>query len=143
MKFTQKAYTRIEWLIIVAVFGILAVVAINAYRDYMRKARFGEVMNALAPYKDAVEACARDGSCLVGGVLAGLGAGKLGVPPSIATTYMARVTVAPDGTITATASKAGGLAGETFVLTPTYVKGSKITWTVTGTCKTRAGGPIC
>jgi type IV pilus assembly protein PilA len=143
MKSTQKTFTWIELIIVVVVLGILVAVAINAYQDHLRKTRFSEVVNALAPYKDAVEYCAKDGSCLLGGTLSGLGVGKSGVPPSISTTYMARVAVATDGTITATASKAGGLDGETFVLTPTYVKGSRMTWTVSGTCKTRAGGPIC
>lgn len=143
MKLDRQGFTRTEWLIIIAVFAILAATLYPAYKNYTIRPRFSEVMVTMAPYKAAIETCAKNGSCVVDGALAGLGTGKLGVPPSISTTYMARVVVSPNGIITATASNQGGLAGETFILTPTLSKNGQITWVVGGTCKTRAAGPLC
>lgn len=139
----RNGFTRIEWVIIIVVLGVLAAAIYPAYKNYTIRPRFSEVMVTMVPYKAAIETCAKNGSCVVDGALAGLGTGKLGVPPSIATTYMARVVVSPTGVITATASTKGGLAGETFILTPTLSKNGQITWVVGGTCKTREAGPIC
>jgi len=46
------------------------------------------------------------------------------------------------GVITAVAQTSGGLEGETYVLTPTF-SGGVLTWSVSGTCKARAGGSLC
>lgn len=143
MKSTQRGLTRIEWLIIVVVLGILAASVYPFIKTQTIKPRFAEVPEILRPYKAAIENCARDGSCVVGGALAGLGVGLMGVPPSISTTYLANVAVSPNGIITATASNAGGLAGETIVLTPTLSRTGQITWAVSGTCKNRNTGAIC
>ena len=41
------------------------------------------------------------------------------------------------------ATEAESLAGETYVLTPSYVTGAPLTWAVCGSCKTLASGAIC
>ena len=139
----QGGFTRTEWLIVVVVLGILGATIYPAYLNYTIRPKFGELPVILLPYKAAIETCVKNGSCVVDGALTGLGVGKLGVPPSISTTHMARVTVSPNGVITATASNAGGLAGETFVLTPTLSRNGQLTWAIGGTCKTRELGAIC
>lgn len=139
----HRGFTRTEWLIVVVVLGILAATIYPAYRNYTIRPKFAQLPVILAPYKAAIENCAKDGSCVVAGALAELDTGVKGVPPSISTTYLARVTVSPKGVITAYASKAGGLAGETIVLTPSLAKDMTITWAVSGTCRTRESGSIC
>ena len=139
----SRGFTRIEWLIIVVVLGVLAAAAYPVVRNYMIRPRFAEVIAITAPYKQAIEACARDGSCVVAGTLEGLGVGVKGLPPAIVTTYLARIVVASNGTITATASKAGGLEGETYVLAPTLTSSGQVAWTITGSCKTREAGVLC
>ena len=143
----QRGFNRIEWLIIVASLAVLSVAAFPVYspvyETYTIRPKFGEVTQTLAPYKAAIEACAKNGSCVSAGSLTGLALATMGIPPSISTTYMARVAVSPNGIITATASKAGGLAGETFILTPTLAQDGQISWVVSGTCKTRDAGAIC
>lgn len=147
MHSAQHGLNRIELLILVVAIVTLAGAAIPAYRNYRNhtaRPNFTEVLNAVVPYKRAIEACAKSGSCVAEGRLSGLGVGRLGLPsPSAPATYLASIVVAPNGTITAIATHTGGLVGETFVLTPTYVPGGTLNWASSGTCKTRAAGPIC
>ncbi len=54
MKMTQKGFTLIELMIVVAIIGILAAVAIPAYQDYVKKSRVAEVMELFAGLKTGI-----------------------------------------------------------------------------------------
>ncbi|PRZ56487.1 type IV pilus assembly protein PilA [Paraburkholderia fungorum] len=63
-----------------------------------------------------------------------------GCSPS--TKYVQSVSVDASGDITAVAVTSSGLNGETFIMTPS-LSGGRVDWTLSGTCKTRAGGALC
>jgi len=162
MQQAQKGFTLIELMIVVAIIGILAAVAIPAYQNYTLKARFTEVVTAGSPYKLALEVCAQDGSCNAGGgnftaisVAAGVpdaaaaAAGIPGIPTSAATSPFdpAGVVLAVAGavaTLTITPRAVSGItAADTYTLTGTLGADGKIAWVKGGGCTTRASGAIC
>ena len=144
MKQIQKGFTLIELMIVVAIIGILAAVAIPAYSNYTAKAHFAEVVSMTSAIKTAVEACVADGSCTI----ATAALGTFGIPAApTATANMASIGMAA-GVITGTAVGAAGAAvnglqGETYILTPTLAADGSVHWAATGTCKSRAAGAIC
>jgi len=124
----QKGFTLIELMIVVAIVGILAAVAMPAYQNYLTKSKFTEVVAAAAPLKLAVELCAQDQSGIVN-----CSTGTQGVPVVNGTRYVQSGTVS-GGAITLTAVASEGLNGATYILTPTYTANSPLQWTQNGTC---------
>jgi type IV pilus assembly protein PilA len=134
---SQAGFTLIELMIVVAIIGILAAVALPQYKTYTKKAKFTEVVMAMDPYKAGIDLCYQEQN----NSLASCTPGTNGVPSntSVSSGKVASVSVDPTGTgvITATAVATGGLGGETVILTPTAgaAGGSAaLTWAKSGTC---------
>ena len=54
MKTMQKGFTLIELMIVIAIIGILAAVALPAYQDYTIRANFSECVNLSQPIRTAI-----------------------------------------------------------------------------------------
>jgi len=128
-----KGFTLIELMIVVAIIGILAAVALPAYQSYTTKAKYTEVVLASSSYKTAIEVCAQvEGTLLIatcGHSLGGIpaAAGASGIVTSV--TITAGATDATMAVVTVVPVAGGGiLASDTYVLTGTLAS-NKVTWT--------------
>jgi type IV pilus assembly protein PilA len=137
MKRVQQGFTLIELMIVVAIVGILAAIALPAYQDYIVRSKMSEGTAALAACKTSV---AEYASSHGGTLPADLTAAGCSSTPS---TYVASLDVAA-GVITvttqATGSTLGGVAGQcTLTLTPTQAGTFEITsWAGTfGDCDSK------
>lgn len=111
-KYVQKGFTLIELMIVIAIIGILAAVALPAYNDYTKKSTFSEVVLAAGPYKAGVEVC------VLTNAIADCDDGQNSVPATTSSNAVTSVDVA-NGIIVVTAAAYNGLAGtETYTLTP-------------------------
>lgn len=118
-------FSLIELMIVVTILGILAAFALPSYRDYVKRARFAEVMTATAPYKTAVALGLQKGVSL-----SELNLGTHGIPKAPKPNSNLESLVVNEGVITATATAAAG--GYTFILSP---KSDGSEWLTEGTCK--------
>eukprot|EP00764_Aduncisulcus_paluster_P001229 gnl/Carplike_NY0171/1175_a1591_832.p1 GENE.gnl/Carplike_NY0171/1175_a1591_832~~gnl/Carplike_NY0171/1175_a1591_832.p1 ORF type:complete len:140 (-),score=7.97 gnl/Carplike_NY0171/1175_a1591_832:621-1040(-) len=128
----QKGFTLIELMIVIAIIGILAAIALPQYQTYTKKARFSEVVLAASSAKGLVDVCFQTRGA---GALTNCDtAAKIGLDATGAAAgdHVASVAVAAT-TAKVTATGAASVDSATYVLTPTATNGT-LTWDQTGTC---------
>lgn len=124
-----KGFTLIELMIVVAIIGILAAIALPAYQDYTKKAKYAEVTAAVGAVRTAVNVCVQGGNTLATCI-----DGAPGIP--------ADITAAAAGSVIATlTTTAGNIAVTTTAdvdsIPMTITSADGITWATTagaGTC---------
>ncbi len=123
MKKVQQGFTLIELMIVVAIIGILAAIAIPAYQDYTKRTHVSEGMSLAGAAKTAVaEYYASEGTWPGTNTLAGLSESN-----TITGNAVQKVKVSGSGSITVTYNNKVD-TGKTLILVPTDAGGG-ITWT--------------
>ena len=132
MKKVQQGFTLIELMIVVAIIGILAAIAIPAYSDYTIRAKVSEGLNLASAAKSAVsEYRISQGAWPTGNSSAGLST-------SIKSKYVRSVLVSGGGaaispiTVTFTNTLDADTNGDTLIFNPSFT-GATVDWTCSNT----------
>ena len=145
MKKIQQGFTLIELMIVIAIIGILASVALPAYQSYTQKAQFAEVELGSRAVRNSVDVCfqtygLRSLAACDTALKLGVDLVKIAGDTPLITGV---VVTAATAVITTTSTLQGtGVVNTTHIQTPSVGAGTggTLQWVTTGTCR---GAGIC
>jgi type IV pilus assembly protein PilA len=142
MKKLQQGFTLIELMIVVAIIGILAAIAIPAYQDYVARAQVSEAATLMDGLKTPVA-----NAFTTLGTLTGASSASNDIPASTSVLgkYTASVNVVNGvmtATLRATPTVSAKVAGSTLTLTPSD-QGGSISWACSGTIDSKYRPAAC
>ena len=120
----QKGFTLIELMIVVAIIGILAAIALPAYQDYTKRAKVTEVILAASNCRTTITEVYQTAKASYAPGANGWGCESAGATSQ----YVASVATDANGKVTVTAQGiAAGVDTQTITLTPTDSAGAALT----------------
>jgi type IV pilus assembly protein PilA len=128
MRHIQKGFTLIELMIVVAIIGILAAVALPAYQDYTVRAKMSEVILALSACRTTITEIYQSGG--VAPAANGWGCGEAGGSgTAISSKYVNKLTTDVDGVVFATVTGINtDVNGKILSLVPLKAAGAAATF---------------
>jgi type IV pilus assembly protein PilA len=133
----QKGFTLIELMIVVAIIGILAAVALPAYQDYTARAQVSEGFTMTGGQKTTIAEYGQ-----TNGIYPGTGTTPTNAAMAVVGKYADSAVTADTGVITITMKAAGiaatGVAGKTVILTPPALNTNPTAFVFTCTSTTMA-----
>ncbi|HFB65497.1 MAG TPA: prepilin-type N-terminal cleavage/methylation domain-containing protein [Aeromonadales bacterium] len=131
----QKGFTLIELMIVVAIIGILAAVAIPAYSDYTQRSKVAGAVAGIGSLKTSVAVCIQDT-----GTKVGCDSGTNQIPAAIAAgdnggtiNYVDAASVTNGAISLVTTGKTAGGALMAITLTPDTTNAAAVQWDLAGT----------
>ena len=143
----QQGFTLIELMIVVAIIGVLAAVALPAYQDYTARARMSEVVMAAGPCRTAISEIVQSGASLPA-------ANAFGCEVNTPSRFVAAVNTDATGTIIVQTRGFGDatIDGKSLVIQPFNAAGLALTaggagqviaqWKCTAAPANVGGGPV-
>jgi type IV pilus assembly protein PilA len=137
MRKIQQGFTLIELMIVVAIIGILAAIAIPAYQDYVTRAKWSDNLSSVASLKLALAECSNDNNndLTLCDTYTKLGPYRGGSTTAPAAKFGAVTVATTTGAIVIAGTAPAGSCGVT--LTPTVANGN-MQWAATNTANTTA-----